>query len=69
MRLITRQLTPRETQVLTLMANGLTAKEAADQLGLSTSAANLYLSTARIKLGVPNTASAVAVAIRNGVIQ
>ena len=65
---MTRELAPREKQVLKLVADGLTSKEAAKRLGLSPSSTNLYLSNSRMKLGAANTASAVAVAIRNGYI-
>lgn len=66
---MTRELAPREKQVMKLVADGLTSEEAAKCLGLSPSSTNLYLSDSRMKLGATSTASAVAVTIRNGYIQ
>lgn len=61
-------LTPRETQVLRLVADGWTAQEIADQLGISDNTVRHYREGVLAKLGVQSQAHAVAEAIRRGLL-
>lgn len=61
-------LSPRERQVLELMALGNAKKDVANQLGISYSAVALYTANIYEKLQVPNIAAAVSTAIRKGLI-
>jgi PAS domain S-box-containing protein len=62
-------LTERERQVLKLIADGKSTKEAAAQLGISYKTADSHRSRILEKLGVHETASMVRFAIRAGLIQ
>lgn len=55
-------LSPRETQTLQLLANGLCYKEIACALGISRRSARVYVYRARKKLQQPDSHSAVALA-------
>lgn len=59
-------LSPRETEILALVADGLTSKAIAARLGISESTVNWHLANALKKLGVASRAAAVATAIREG---
>jgi PAS domain S-box-containing protein len=61
-------LTPREIDVLTLAANGLSGPDLARALGVSPSTVRTHFKNIHPKLGVRNRAAAVAKAIRLGVI-
>jgi DNA-binding NarL/FixJ family response regulator len=61
-------LSPREHQVLELMAMGKGKKEVADQLDISYHAVALYTRNIYKKLESPNITAAVATAIRRGLI-
>jgi DNA-binding CsgD family transcriptional regulator len=61
-------LTERERQVLVLIAEGRSTKEAAAQLGISYKTADSHRSRILEKLGVHETASMVRYAIRSGLI-
>jgi DNA-binding CsgD family transcriptional regulator len=61
-------LSPREIDVLHWAAEGKTAWETAKLLGLSHSAARLYMSNAMMKLKATSKTQAVAVAFRNRII-
>jgi DNA-binding NarL/FixJ family response regulator len=61
-------LTAREMQVLRLMADGLSTKEIAVQLGITFKTAASHRSRILSKLGVHETVSAVRWAIRNSLI-
>jgi PAS domain S-box-containing protein len=61
-------LTERERQVLVLIAQGLSTKKAAMQLGISYKTADSHRSRILEKLGVHETASMVRYAIRAGLI-
>ena len=58
------QLSPRQLEVLELVACGLSARAVAAQLGLSPRTVECHLRVAREKLGVPTTLAAVAHLIR-----
>lgn len=61
-------LTERERQVLVLIAEGRSTKEAASRLGISYKTADSHRSRILEKLGVHETASMVRLAIRAGLI-
>jgi len=53
-------LTPRQDEVLSLLAQGAADKEIATVLGISTATAQKHVANIRARLGVPNRAAAVA---------
>jgi DNA-binding CsgD family transcriptional regulator/tetratricopeptide (TPR) repeat protein len=57
-------LTPRETEVLTLVAHGLTNREIADELVISVKTASVHVSHILRKLDAPNRREAAAIAHR-----
>ena len=59
-------LSPRELEVLTLAAGGLTNKEIAYRLGLSERTIQFHLNSVFNKSGTNSRTEAVALAIRNG---
>jgi DNA-binding NarL/FixJ family response regulator len=61
-------LSPRELQVLELMALGKAKKEVADELDVSYHAIALYTRNIYKKLEAPNITAAVATAIRRRLI-
>lgn len=61
-------LTPRETEVLSLVADGLGDKEIAAELHLSEHTVHRHVSNILNKLTVPSRAAAVAEAVRAGLI-
>jgi DNA-binding NarL/FixJ family response regulator len=61
-------LTPRERQVLELVAEGLSNRGVAVRLGLSDETVKFHLSAIFGKLGASNRTDAVRQAIRRGVI-
>jgi DNA-binding NarL/FixJ family response regulator len=62
-------LTPRERQVLQLVAEGKTTKEIAQLLGVSVKTAESHRSRLMEKLAIHETAGLVRYAIRRGVIE
>jgi len=62
-------LTSREIEVLTLLAKGKTARQIAHSLGITKRTADAHRQAIIEKLRASNIASAVAVAIVNGIIQ
>ncbi len=63
---INREITEREMEVLTLLAQGLVKKEIANQLGISTTTVVTHVAHIYEKLHVQNAPSAVAKAFRLG---
>jgi DNA-binding NarL/FixJ family response regulator len=61
-------LSPRETQVLTLLAQGHTNQEAADRLGVSVKTVETYRSRLGEKLGMRNRASLFRFAVEVGLL-
>lgn len=62
-------LTPRERQVLQLVAEGKTTKEVASLLGISVKTADTHRSRLMNKLDIHETAGLVRYAIRSGLIR
>jgi len=62
-------LTPRETEILNLIAKGLSNREAAETLGLSRATVRTHLEHIYAKLEVSNRTEAVTEAIRRGLIE
>jgi NarL family two-component system response regulator LiaR len=63
-----QDLTPREREVLELMAEGLNNPEIALTLNVSRSTARAHVSQILSKLGVSNRAKAIALAFRSGLV-
>ncbi len=64
----TDQLSARERELLGLLAEGLTSKEAAGQLGLSVKTVENHRARILEKLGVANTVAAVGLAHQHGLL-
>lgn len=62
------ELTRRETEVLTMVANGLSDREIADRLVLSPHTVHRHVANVRTKLGLPTRAAAVAAAAKRGLL-
>ncbi len=62
------ELTPRETEVLALLADGQTTKDIAAQLGMSVPTVKTHLRRSCAKLGVTDRTAAVAKAMRYGLL-
>jgi two-component system, NarL family, nitrate/nitrite response regulator NarL len=62
-------LSPREQEVLALIAEGMTAPAVARELHLSTATVKSHLKTLYEKLGVGDRAAAVAEAMRRGLLE
>jgi DNA-binding NarL/FixJ family response regulator len=65
---INATLTPREREVLTVAAEGLTAKEMAERLGVRERTITTHLGRIYAKLGVGGRLAAVQVAARSGLV-
>ena len=63
---IGKDLTPREREVLKLLAAGLSNKEIAERLTLSSGTVRLHVSNVLSKLGAPNRTSAAVLAMKHG---
>ena len=61
-------LTPRETEVLRLLADGLVNKEIAGKLGISDHTAKFHVAAVLQKLNAASRAEAVAIGMRAGLI-
>jgi LuxR family transcriptional regulator, maltose regulon positive regulatory protein len=62
------ELTPRELEVLRLVAQGLSDAEIAERLVLSQHTVHRHVANVRMKLRLPSRAAAVAYAARAGVL-
>jgi two-component system, NarL family, nitrate/nitrite response regulator NarL len=62
-------LTPREKAVLLLAAEGLATREIATRLGVASATVKTHLQSIYQKLGVPDRTSAVAAAMRRGLLE
>lgn len=65
----TYNLTDRERTVLSLMVNGLSNQEIADQIFVSRSTVKVYVSTILSKLGVHNRIEAVRLAVEQSLVK
>lgn len=63
-----QDLTERETEVLALIASGLSDRAIAERLMLSPHTVHRHVANLRTKLGLPTRAAAVAAATRRGLI-
>jgi DNA-binding NarL/FixJ family response regulator len=63
------QLTPREREVLSLMARGLSNADVAVELFISEATVKTHLARVMMKLGVREKAQAVAAAYQTGLVQ
>jgi pimeloyl-ACP methyl ester carboxylesterase/DNA-binding CsgD family transcriptional regulator len=61
-------LTPRETEILALIAAGLSDREIAERLVLSPHTVHRHVANVRTKLGLPTRAAAVAAATQRGLL-
>ena len=59
-------LSPREHQVVELLAAGLTGDEVADRLGISPATVRVHIRNATGKLGASTRTQAVAIAVARG---
>ena len=62
------QLTPREREVLYLLATGQTDRKIVESLTISPRTVNRHMSNIFVKLEVPSRAAAAAHAVRSGLI-
>jgi DNA-binding NarL/FixJ family response regulator len=62
------RLTPRELQVVELIAQGMRNKEIAASLGISNETAQVHVKNILSKLAVKDRSAAIAVALRRGII-
>lgn len=62
------QLSPREMEVLQLVAKGLSNKEIATRLGLVVGTVKIHVANMFSKLGVSDRTQALVVAVRRGII-
>jgi DNA-binding NarL/FixJ family response regulator len=68
-QLILGELTPREREVLQLLADGSNDKEIAEQLTISNSTARAYMSSILAKLGVDSRLQALLFAVKHGAVE
>lgn len=61
-------VTPRQLQILALVANGYTTRQVAQRLGISPATVSTLTGKACQRLGARDRTHAVAIAIRTGVI-
>jgi DNA-binding NarL/FixJ family response regulator len=61
-------LTPREREVLALVAEGLSNKAIAEELGISDQTVKFHVASITGKLGAANRTEAVRLAVRQGLI-
>lgn len=61
-------LSERQTDVIGLLARGLTYEQTADMLGVSVHTVKKYAWAARVRLEAKNTAHAVAISLHAGLI-
>jgi len=65
---VLKGLTPRELEVLRLVADGKTDKEIAEELVISPRTANRHIANIFLKIDVTSRAAAAAYAIRNRLV-
>lgn len=65
---LTEEITPRETEVLRMLAEGLVNKDIAGRLGISGHTVKFHISSILAKLGASTRTEAVTLGIRRGLI-
>jgi DNA-binding NarL/FixJ family response regulator len=65
---VVEPLTPREQQVLELLAEGLPNKAIAVRLGISDQTVKFHVASISAKLGATNRTEAVRLALRRGLL-
>ena len=65
---VAEPLTPREAEVLALVAEGLSNKAIADELGISDQTVKFHISSIAGKLGASSRTEAVRLAVRRGLL-
>jgi DNA-binding NarL/FixJ family response regulator len=68
-RTIARALTPREREVLNELAEGLSDKEIAEKLYVSTETVRTHMVNILAKLGVNSRLQALVFAVRHGLVE
>lgn len=63
-----KPLTQRQAELTSLLAQGMSAKEIADELGVAVTTAQTMLQQARERVGAKNVAHLVAISISRGFI-
>ncbi|MFD2255464.1 response regulator [Luteolibacter algae] len=63
------ELTPRELEVLKLLANGFSNKDIVDALGISLATVKLHITNLREKLGAVDRTQAVVTAYKKGILR
>ena len=63
------QLSPREMDVLKLVAKGLSNKEIATQLGLVVGTVKIHIANIFSKLGVSDRTQALVISVKRGIIE
>jgi two-component system, NarL family, response regulator LiaR len=63
------ELTPREKEVLALLAQGKSTRQVAARLGITKRTVDAHLQSALTKIGAVNRAQAIAIAIDAGLIK
>jgi len=66
---VTEELTPRESEVLELLAQGKPNKEIAAELVISERTAKFHISSILAKLGATNRTEAVTLALQQGLVE
>ncbi len=62
-------LTQRETEILSLIADGISNKEVADNLVLAEGTIKAHMTNILVKLNAADRTEAVTIAIRRGILQ
>jgi two-component system, NarL family, response regulator YdfI len=65
---VVEELTPREIEVLRMMAEGLGNKEIAVRLGISDHTVKFHISSILAKVGASSRTEAVTIGIRMGLV-
>ena len=65
---LVKNLSPREVDVMTMLAMGLNRAQASESLDISEHTLRAYVESARLKLGAANTVHAVARAVAGGFV-
>lgn len=64
-----RHITLRETEVLTLVAEGYSGKEIAQRLGIAPTTVDRHVEHARLKIGARNRTHLIVVAMQQGLLR